>query len=149
MGGPIGRFLYLRFNFSTRVIVPNAWGKHRPLTPEIHCQYVDAAPRVQDRYPMWCFAREGVAASDWFDGLWQRRAQLRQIPALILWGMRDPAFPPHFCQRLADIFADVSVIRYPNVGHFVPDEAGPEVAEAIARFLGVPVDSPRRYRYPG
>ena len=87
---------------------------------------------------MWCFAREGVAASDWFDGLWQRRAQLRQIPALILWGMRDPAFPPHFCQRLADIFADVSVIRYPNVGHFVPDEAGPEVAEAIARFLGGP-----------
>jgi haloalkane dehalogenase len=92
MGGPIGRFLYLRFNFSTRVILPGAWGKHRPLTPEVHRQYVDAAPRVQDRYPMWCLAREGLAASDWYDALWQRRERIRQIPALILWGMRDPAF---------------------------------------------------------
>lgn len=135
MGGPIGKLLYLRLNFSTRVILPRSWGKHRPLTPAVHRQYVDAAPRVSDRYPMWCFAREGLAASAWYDGLWQRRARLRPLPALILWGLRDPAFPPHFCQRFADAFDQVTVVRYPDVGHFVPDEAGPEAADEISRFL--------------
>ena len=96
MGGPIGRFLYLRFNFSPRVILPGAWGTHRLLTKEVHRQYVDAAPRVQDRYGMWSFAREGLAASDWYVGLWQRRERIKDVPALILWGMRDPAFKPHF-----------------------------------------------------
>jgi haloalkane dehalogenase len=135
MGGPIGRFLYLRFNFSTRVILPGAWGKHRPLTKEVHRQYVDAAPRVPDRYPMWCFAREGLAAGAWYRSLWEQRERLRSIPALILWGMRDPAFPPRFADRFEGLFDQVKVVRYPDVGHFVPDEAGPEMADEIGRFL--------------
>jgi len=141
LGGPIGRFLYLRFNFSTRVILPGAWGKHRPLTPEVHRQYVDAAPRAQDRYPMWCFAREGLAASDWYDALWLRRERMRQIQALILWGMRDPAFKPDFIQRFEGAFAQVKVVRYRDVGHFVPDEAGPEVADEISNFLAVSAET--------
>jgi haloalkane dehalogenase len=136
LGGPIGRFLYEQLNFSTRFIVPSAWGTHRPLTKQVHRQYVDAAPRPPDRYPMWCFAREGLAGSDWYDGLWHRRERIHGIPALILWGMRDPAFKPHFIDRFEQIFPDCRVVRYPEVGHFVPDEAGPEVAEEIGRFVG-------------
>jgi haloalkane dehalogenase len=136
MGGPIGRFLYERFNFSTRFILPGAWGTHRPLTKEVHRQYVDAAPRPQDRYPMWCFAREGLASSDFYDGLWRRRERIGGIPALILWGMRDPAFKPHLIERFEASLPNRRVVRYPDVGHFVPDEAGPEVAEEIARFVG-------------
>jgi haloalkane dehalogenase len=139
MGSPLGRFFYTRLNLSTRVIIPSSWGKLRPLTPEIHRQYVDAAPRPRDRYPMWCFAREGLAASRWFDGLWRRRGRISQIPALIIWGLADPAFPAHFIQRFEGVFRQVTSIRYPDVGHFVPDEAGPEAAEDIARFLA-PVD---------
>jgi haloalkane dehalogenase len=136
LGGPIGRLLYEQLNISTKVIIPNAWGTHRPLTKEVHRQYVDAAPHPRDRYPMWCFAREGLAGSAFYEDLWLRRERIREIPALILWGVRDPAFKPHFADRFAQLFQTVRVIRYPDVGHFVPDEAGPEVAEEIARFLG-------------
>ncbi|HLZ07120.1 MAG TPA: alpha/beta fold hydrolase, partial [Chloroflexota bacterium] len=141
LGGPIGKLLYLTFNFSTRVIIPMSWGKHRPLSAEVHRQYVDAAPRAPDRYPMWCFAREGLAASDWFDDLWTRRERISQIPALIIWGMADPAFKPHLIQRFEDLFKILRVVRYPDVGHFVPDEAGPESADEIAKFLVSPAGS--------
>lgn len=135
MGGPLGRFLYSQFNFSTRFILPAAWGKLRPLTAAVHRQYVDAAPRPRDRYPMWCFAREALGASDWYDSLWKQRERIRDIPTLILWGMRDPAFKPHLIRPFEQLFSAATVVRYDDVGHFVPDEAGPESADEIMRFL--------------
>jgi haloalkane dehalogenase len=84
---------------------------------------------------MWAFAREGLAASDWYESLWARRERIKDLPTLILWGMRDPAFRPHFIRPFEELFTRVSVVRYPDVGHFVPYEAGPEAAEEIARFL--------------
>jgi pimeloyl-ACP methyl ester carboxylesterase len=138
MGGPIGRFLYLRLNFSPRFIIPASWGKYAPLTSLVHHQYVDAAPRPQDRLGMWTYARELLDASDWYAGLWERRDCIKDLPTLLLWGLRDPAFGPRFLRPFEELFTHARVVRYPDVGHFVPDEAGDEVAEEIERFLATP-----------
>src|SRR5204863_2021374 len=45
MGGPIGKLLYTRLNFSTRFILPAAWGDRPTLTPAVHRQYVEAGPQ--------------------------------------------------------------------------------------------------------
>ena len=138
MAGPIGRFLYLRLNFSPRVVLRVAWGKHAPLTPLVHRQYVDAAPRAQDRLGMWTFAREVLDASDYYAGLWKRRDQIKDLPTLLLWGMKDPAFGARFLRPFEELFTNARVVRYPDVGHFVPDEAGDESAAEIERFLAPP-----------
>jgi haloalkane dehalogenase len=148
LGGPVGKLLYLQFNFSTRVILPGAWGAHRPLTPEVHRQYVDAAPRPVDRYPMWCFAREGLASSDWYDSLWKRRERIQDIPTLLAWGMKDRAFGPRFLGPFEELFTHAQVVRYTDVGHFVQDEAGDEVADEIQSFLAIPTGMPSTPRDP-
>lgn len=36
--------------------------------------------------------RELLGSSDWYDALWQRRERPAAIPALLVWGLKDPAF---------------------------------------------------------
>jgi haloalkane dehalogenase len=77
-----------------------------------------------------------LGESDWYESLWARRNQIADKPALLLWGMRDIAFKEKELARWKGHFPQARVVMYPQVGHFVPDEAGPEVKEEIRDFLG-------------
>lgn len=134
-GTALGRWLYLRWNFSPRVILPAAWGDKQTLTPNLRHQYAAVHQRPEERIGMWAFAREMLGSSDWFADLWAHRDRIAQLPALLLWGMRDPAFTARDLARWQALFADVQTVRLPRAGHFVPDEAGEEAAAALAVFL--------------
>ena len=84
---------------------------------------------------MWVFAREGLGSSDWYESLWSRRERIKDLPALLLWGLKDPAFGRRYLERWQSLFTHGRTVTYPAVGHFVPDEAGPAAASEIARFL--------------
>lgn len=134
-GNAIGRWLYLKQNFSANMIVRSAWGKHRPLTSHIHHQYTQAFPDEQSRLGTWQFFQSLLGENDWYESLWAKRDRLAQKPTLMLWGMRDIAFKEKELARWKDLFPRASVRTFPQVGHFVPDEAGPESAEEIHAFL--------------
>jgi pimeloyl-ACP methyl ester carboxylesterase len=70
----------------------------------------------------------------WYDTLWQRRQQLASIPALLVWGMKDPAFAK-LLPRWRTVLSRAEVVAWPDVGHAPPEERGPESAALIARFL--------------
>jgi haloalkane dehalogenase len=55
---------------------------------------------------------------------------------LITWPMRDFEYPARtFLPRLQSMFSDVQTIELPEAGHFPPEDAPDEIAEAIrARF---------------
>jgi haloalkane dehalogenase len=131
----IGRWLYLKQNFSAKVIVRSAWGKHRPLTPTLHRQYTAAFPDAKSRQGTWQFMQSLLGESAWYESLWERRDHLADKPALLLWGMRDIAFKEKERARWKNLFAKARAIAYPQVGHFVPDEAGPESVEEVRAFL--------------
>jgi haloalkane dehalogenase len=131
----LGRLLYLRLNFSPRVILPAAWGDKRTLTPDVRRHYTAVHQQPDERHGMWGFARELLGSSDWFDGLWARRDRIKDIPALLLWGMKDPAFTPQDLARWQALFTNAQTRTFPNVGHFVPDEAGSAAAQEIMTFL--------------
>ena len=58
------------------------------------------------------------------------------VPTTVLWGERDPLFPPQLASGLSSAFADLrDVVMLPDVGHFVPLEAASEVASAVRAFL--------------
>lgn len=132
---PIGRWLYLQGNFSAQRIVRAAWGRHRPLTREVHAQYTRALPDPPSRAGTWRFMQSLLGESEWYESLWARRERIAGEPALFLWGMRDIAFKENELTRWVDLFPGARVVRYPEVGHFVPDEAGQEVAAEVRAFL--------------
>ncbi|HZW02642.1 MAG TPA: alpha/beta fold hydrolase [Anaerolineaceae bacterium] len=132
---PLGRWLYLRGNFSAQVIVRSAWGRHRPLTPAVHQQYTRALPDPLARAGTWGFMQSLLGESEWYEQLWARRERIAGKPALILWGMRDFAFKEKELARWQELFPQARVVRYPEVGHFVPDEAGEEAAAEVKAFL--------------
>lgn len=133
--GPVGRFLYRRLNVSPRLLVKAAFADKHKLSRDVHRHYVAAFPSPAQRVGPWVLARELIGSSDWYDGLWQRRDRIAHLPALLLWGMRDPAFGPAALARWRELFPDAAAIEFPEVGHFVQEEAPEAAASEIARFL--------------
>ena len=132
----IGRWLYLQQNFSANVMVRSAWGKHRPLPADVHKQYKQPFQAAESRMGTWQFFQSLLGESEWYDHLWEKRHRIAGKPALILWGMRDIAFKEKELERWKGLFPRARVVTYPQVGHFVPDEAGPEAVQEIRNFLG-------------
>lgn len=133
--GALGRFLYERLNFSPRVLMRLAMGDRRKLTPRIHRQYLQALPTPQARHGTWVLAREVLGSSTWYDQLWQQRARLQGLPALILWGMKDFAFGAKELGRWREMFPSGKVQTFPGVGHFVQEELGPQLCPLIMQFI--------------
>jgi haloalkane dehalogenase len=135
-GGALGRWLYRRLNFSLRVLTPHAYGDGRKLTAAIHRQYLALFPDADSRERvLWTLARALTESSAYYDRLWQRRERLSAIPTLILWGMRDRAFPPAMLTRWRQAAPHARVVELAEAGHWPHEESPAEVARALADFL--------------
>lgn len=131
---PLGRYLYLQQNASARWLLPMVYGDRAKLTPAIHSQYLGPFPTPADRHGMFAFARQVAAGSQWTAGLWERRAALADLPALLVWGMKDVAFGPKYLARWREVLPQAQVLELPGAGHFVQEEE-PEAAVRALRGL--------------
>ena len=57
------------------------------------------------------------------------------IPTLVIWGMSDSALLPLQLDGLDTLVEELTVVRIPDAGHFVPWEAPEQVAAALQPFL--------------
>ncbi len=134
--GALGRFLYRRLNFSLRVLTPSVYGDRRKLTPAIHRQYLEPFSDVQSRsLVLWPLARALLGSSAHYRALWERREQLGALPALIVWGLRDGAFPAPQLARWRQVMPRAEVLELPAAGHWPHEEAPAEVLAAVRAFL--------------
>ncbi len=140
MSTPLGRLLYERLGVSVNLLWRQATRDAR-YTARIHAQYAAAMQDAAARHASWIYARELIGSSAWFDGLWQRRARIARIPALLVWGTKDPAFAGAL-PRLRTVFNDAQVVEWADVGHAPPEVRGPEAAALVRRFLEVPRRTP-------
>jgi pimeloyl-ACP methyl ester carboxylesterase len=136
----VGRVLYERLGFSVNVLWRQAVRDPR-YTAAVHGQYTAPLRDPVARHATWIYARELLGSSDWFDALWQQRDRLASIPALLVWGTKDPAFAAAL-PRWRAVFADAEVVTWPDVGHAPPEVRGPEVAALVRRFLQMPRRTP-------
>ena len=135
-GGWLGRFLYRRANFSLRILAPQAYGDRSKLTPAIHRQYLDRFPDPWSRGAvLWPLARALLGSSAFYDSLWQERERLRGRPALVIWGMKDPAFLPHQLARWREVLPAARVVELGGAGHWPHEEAPDRAIHAIREFL--------------
>ena len=138
-GSWLGRLLYRHLNFPVKVLMPKAMGDPSVLTPEIHRHYAAPLATPDERMGAWACARALLGAGAWYEQLWSQRSRLRGTPTLLLWGMRDPAFGPPYLERWRQALPEAQVHAVATSGHFVPEEAAPEVAPLLERFLDTPV----------
>jgi haloalkane dehalogenase len=136
----VGRLLYRRWNASVRLVMPHAYGDRRKLTPAIHRQYLAPFPDPADRERvLWALARALLGSSAYYAGLWARRDGLRERPALVVWGLADPAFRPHHLARWTTLLGPwARVVRLPSAGHWPHEEEPATVRDELRQFLAAP-----------
>jgi pimeloyl-ACP methyl ester carboxylesterase len=131
MGGPIGRWLIRRQNFFAQTVVSMAFGDKSKLTPHIHKHYLEQFSNPEERKGNWVFPKQIIGASDWLEALWNQRNLLNDKVAVIAWGGKDIAFREKELKTWISAFPKARVIRFPNSGHFIPEENPSELADAI------------------
>ncbi|RDC60458.1 2-succinyl-6-hydroxy-2,4-cyclohexadiene-1-carboxylate synthase [Alteripontixanthobacter maritimus] len=57
------------------------------------------------------------------------------IPTLVIWALDDLALPPENLDGMEDIIDDLTIVKVPDCGHFVPWEAPDAVNAAMDTFL--------------
>jgi len=134
LSGSIGRFMYLQLGFSPRILLPRGYNNRKHLTRDIQQHYLKPFTSPQARLGTWKFATALHESAAYFDQLWQQREKLRSINKLILWGEKDALLPLHFLNTWTQEFPDARKTTY-KAGHFVQEERGGEVADAIQKFI--------------
>jgi haloalkane dehalogenase len=135
LGGGLGRWLYRSFNASLRMITPSAYADRKKLTKRIHAQLLAPFTGIDSRERvLWTLARSLLGSSAFYADLWERRAALAELPALIVWGTKDPAFLHRYLARWREALPRAAVLELP-VGHWPQEEAPAEVENALREFL--------------
>lgn len=57
-------------------------------------------------------------------------------PTLLLWGEKDTALGPELVEPTRQYVGDLEIVRFPEVSHWLPEEAPGEVNAALAEWLG-------------
>ena len=135
MGGPLGRFLIKHFNSFANSFMRAAFGDKRKLSKEAHQHYLHALPTEQDRKGCYVFPKQIVASTPWLETIWGKIGALKDKPTLFVWGMKDVAFREKELLRWQNALPNSHTVRLPTVGHFVPEEASDELAQAMVAFL--------------
>jgi haloalkane dehalogenase len=135
-GSWLGRFMYRWLNASLRLLMPYGYADRRRLTPQVHAQYLAPfARRAARERVLWALARALWASRPSLQRLWDARAQLAEIPSLIVWGLADRALPPSVLLRFRQALPRARVEALAGVGHWPQEEAPERVAELLDGFL--------------
>lgn len=134
MATRFGRYLYTKKNFSVNVLLRSSWVNKPTLTPEVFRHYEGPFSTVESRRATWTFARQLVEGTPFLETLWAEREKLAELPILLLWGAKDPAFKRAELARIASVFPKAEVRELPGVGHFPQEEAPDEVSSAVRSF---------------
>jgi pimeloyl-ACP methyl ester carboxylesterase len=136
LSGLMGRFLYINRNFSVHVMVPKSFGNKKKLTGEIHNHYKMPLNQSIHRFGLHQMMLEMLRAKDWYQWLWDRRVYIVNKPTLILWAGKDRFFPEEVVGKVwLEEMKNYDLVRLPESGHFIQEEAPIEVSDEIQKFL--------------
>jgi haloalkane dehalogenase len=135
LASPLYRVLEDRFSVTARLFIPLAMGERGALSREVHRHYIEPLRRREDRHEVWALVRAIRHADAWVGSLWAQRERLAGLPALVLWGLKDPAFTRRDLERWTALLRHAQVHTWPSLGHYPHEERPQEVCERIARFL--------------
>lgn len=57
------------------------------------------------------------------------------VPALLVWGMRDPVFQPVFADEWRQLLRDARLVALEDAGHYLVEDRPDAVTDAVAEFV--------------
>lgn len=66
--------------------------------------------------------------------------KLRNLPVALFWGGKDFCFNDHFMERWKRFIPQATVIRYPDAGHYLLEDGGEKICQAIEQFVSYDED---------
>ena len=132
----MGKFLYLRMNFSAKVLLKQGFHDKSHLTKDIHKQYISPFPDKHSRQSPLTIGHALVGSSDWYQSLWNKLHLLENKEWLILWGMQDKFITPEYLDKWKSRLPEAKVVEM-DCGHFVQEEKFTESILEIEEFVSV------------
>lgn len=135
MSSPPGQWAIRQRNFLVEGIMPMAMTTR--LGPREMEHYRAVLPTPESRRGVAEFPRQLRLARTWIEG-WspQVPVALGDVPLLLVWGMRDPAFRPRFMRGFLEDFRHPVIVELPLAKHYIQEDAPGAIARALAPFLG-------------
>jgi haloalkane dehalogenase len=130
MGGPIGKFAILNFNAFVNLLIP-AGIKRDKASREIMQAYRKPLSTRKRRLPSYIFPREILSSRDYLERVRSDLSKISDRPALIVWGDKDIAFKEKERRTFESIFTDHQTKILAGAGHYIQEDAGEEIADAI------------------
>lgn len=136
VSSPPAQLAFTRLNSFVELGIP--LGTARRLSREEMDHYRKVQPSPAMRRGIAALARQTLLAGSWLEALSAAvPGALGAKPALLTWGMRDPALhPARFVPRVRAAFADSTLVELPRARHFIQEDAPDEIAEAISARFG-------------
>lgn len=131
-----GRWLQLRRNFLVRRVLPAGFHSRERRTEEALGPYRAPFPTPESRLGTWIFPRAIRTEMEWVEEVAGRLGPVRNHPATLVWGMRDPAFGrEEYLDRWRRLLPRGRVDRVEDASHYVPEERPDRIWAAIRRVL--------------
>ncbi len=130
----IGKFLYLRMNFSPKFLLKKGFYEKKNLSKNIHKQYIYPFPNKSSRISLLNIGKSLVGSSDWYQKQWNKLDKLEQKPWLILWGTKDEFLTTEYLARWKKKLPNAIIKNY-ECGHFIQEEKTKETIQEIEKFM--------------
>jgi pimeloyl-ACP methyl ester carboxylesterase len=133
MSGALGRWLYLKMGFSVKFMAKNGFAD-RDLFKKHYDSLMRFHQTKEDRWANYQLMLSMLGSSDFYDRTLSKLHQIN-IPAQLLWGMKDKFFNMDYLNRWKTEFPSFEVTELNKSGHFPHLEAKEDVANAIRSFV--------------
>lgn len=135
---PFGTLLTRHTNAFVRATL--RWGGTGPLPQPVRRGYLAPYASAAARSAIVGFLRDIPVRSRSHTHTILRRTEqqlpaLDEVPTLVCWGMRDPVFGQRILTRWRELMPHAQVLQFDTVGHLIPEEAAPALADLLPAFL--------------
>src|ERR1700722_7948907 len=135
----LGAWLILKKNAFCRLAA--RWCvKRRKLSPEVRKMYLTPYDTPEHRIAVLKFVQtiplcESDTGYDIVSNTAAALANFRNVPTLLLWGMKDFVFDRHFLTEWQRYFPHAETRTWPDCGHYLFEDAPDEVIASIRDFM--------------
>lgn len=130
----IGKFLYLRMNFSPKYLLKKGFNDKKNLSKKVHKHYIKPFPDMYSRTSLLNLGKSLIGSSKFYQEQWLNLGDLEQKPWLILWGNKDEFMTIKYLEKWKYRLPNAIVKQY-DCGHFVPEEKAVETIQEIKKFM--------------
>ena len=135
-----GRLAVQGLNVFARAALHMATAQPSRLTPDIRAGLLAPYDSWAHRQAIYQFVQDIPLSPthpsyDTLACIEQGLPALADRPTMLVWGMQDWCFTPHFLDRFLDFFPQADVRRLTQAGHYVVQDAADEVKQLVDLFL--------------